>query len=410
MDYKKIIDELIENIDEGVQVIDQDGVTVFYNNKMAKLEKTKRYDVLGSGFQEGYPEVPVEQSTLLLAVNKNVSTINKKQTYLNKFGKEVNTINTTVPIIKNGKAVAAIEIAKDITTLTEMSNTIMDFQNSIVDEKKTPNRTIKKYTFDDIVGENEDFRAVIEDAKAMANNPYSVLICGETGTGKELFAQSIHFASNRKNKPFLAQNCAALPETLLEGILFGTAKGSYTGAVDRSGLFEQASGGTLLLDEISAMPFGLQSKLLRVLQEGYIRRIGGTKDIPVDVRVIATSNEPLEEMIERGEFRSDLYYRLNTLTLNVIPLRERKDDILLLAHEFINKHKERLECNVVGINDAAKEKLKSHDYRGNVRELENVIISAMSMIGNGGVFLYSTLQTLTSCPRNYSMKQRVCMI
>ncbi|MGN0702484.1 MAG: sigma-54 interaction domain-containing protein [Lentihominibacter sp.] len=382
MDYKKIIDELTEYIDEGVQVINHEGVTVVYNEKMAKLEKTKRFEVLGAGFREGYPDFPVGESTLLKAIEQNIPTLNKKQTYYNKYGKKISTINTTVPIIKNGQTIAAIEIAKDITTLTEMSNKLMDYQNEVGEKGKHNPGKIKKYTFDDIIGEDDNFRKLIKEAKAISNNPYSVLIYGETGTGKELFAQSIHFESSRNNKPFLAQNCAALPESLLEGILFGTSKGSFTGAVERSGLFEQASGGTLLLDEISAMPFELQSKLLRVLQENYIRRVGGNCDIPIDVRVIATSNEPLEKLIEQGKFREDLYYRLGTLSLKMIPLRERRNDILLLAETFIEKHSKIMGCDVLGLTDAAKEKLREHEYRGNVRELENVIIAAISIIGD----------------------------
>lgn len=172
-------------------------------------------------------------------------------------------------------------------------------------------------------------------AKKAAENDAAVFIYGETGTGKELFAQSIHTCGKRKDKPFLAQNCAAIPESLLEGILFGTAKGSFTGAVDREGMFEQANGGTLLLDEISAMPYDLQSKLLRVLQEDYIRRVGGMKDIPINVRIIATVNEPPEELIARGSLRKDLFYRLNVVNIKIPALRERLDDIPILAENSL---------------------------------------------------------------------------
>ena len=172
-----------------------------------------------------------------------------------------------------------------------------------------------------MVGENPLFTAAVEKARKAASNNASVFIYGETGTGKELFAQSIHYASSRKDKPFIGQNCAALPQALLEGILFGTSKGGFTGAVDRAGLFEQAKGGTLLLDEISAMPYELQSKLLRVLQEDYIRRVGGTQDIPVDTRIIATVNEDPLKLIGEGKLRKDLYYRLNVVNLSIPPLR-----------------------------------------------------------------------------------------
>ena len=220
---------------------------------------------------------------------------------------------------------------------------------------------------------------MVQRAKKAADNDASVFIYGETGTGKELFAQSIHYGGKRKEKPFLAQNCAAIPESLLEGILFGTSKGSFTGAVDREGLFEQANGGTLLLDEISAMPYDLQSKLLRVLQEDYIRRVGGTKDIPVNVRIIATVNEPPAELIAQGKLRKDLFYRINVVNLSIPPLRERKDDIPLLAEKFLEKHNKRFEKEIWMVSDGAVEKLKAYDYPGNVRELENIIEQAVSM-------------------------------
>ena len=222
-------------------------------------------------------------------------------------------------------------------------------------------------------------------AKKAAENDAAVFIYGETGTGKELFAQSIHTCGKRKDKPFLAQNCAAIPESLLEGILFGTAKGSFTGAVDREGMFEQANGGTLLLDEISAMPYDLQSKLLRVLQEDYIRRVGGMKDIPINVRIIATVNEPPEELIARGSLRKDLFYRLNVVNIKIPALRERLDDIPILAEKFLEKYNKRFGKEIWMMSDGAVKKLSHYDYPGNVRELENIIEQAVSMAENDHV-------------------------
>ena len=268
---------------------------------------------------------------------------------------------------------AAIEVAKDITDIRRMSDTLLELQK----EKTTPpeqrKNTIKRYTFDDIHGKNEDFQIALNRARKAAETDASVFIYGETGTGKELFAQSIHYGGKRHNKPFLAQNCAAIPESLLEGLLFGTSKGSFTGAVDREGLFEQANGGTLLLDEISAMPYDLQSKLLRVLQESYIRRVGGMKDIPINVRIIATVNEPPEDLIAQGKLRSDLYYRLNVVNLQIPALRERLDDVQVLAESFLEKFNKRYNKEMWMISDGALKKLKSHDYPGNVRELQNIM-------------------------------------
>ena len=377
--YKKIIDELIELIDEGIYIVDKDGIGKHYNEAMAYMEKVNKDDVLEKKFHEAFPDLSINESTIVKALKKNEPTMKQQQTYKNLYSKEITTINSTVPIVIDGKTVAAVEVAKDITNIWKMSDTLMELQKGNPEYAALPQNGIKRYTFDDIYGENPRFAQVVERAKRAADNDASVFIYGETGTGKELFAQSIHYHGNRRDKPFLAQNCAAIPETLLEGILFGTTKGSFTGAVDRAGLFEQANGGTLLLDEISAMPYDLQSKLLRVLQESYIRRVGGTKDIPINVRIIATVNEAPEDLIEQGKLRRDLYYRLNVINISIPALKERVDDIPLLAERFLEKHNKRFGKELWMVSDGAIKRLKHYDYPGNVRELENIIEQAVSM-------------------------------
>lgn len=385
--YKKIIDALIELVDEGVYIVDKDGIGTHYNEAMASMEKVNKEDVLGKKFHEAFPDFSMSESTMFKALKRKAPTLKQQQTYKNFYGKEITTINSTVPIVVNGETVAAVEVAKDITSIRQMSDTLLELQegalgHALEDKEKGPALTsggIRRYTFDDIYGQNPQFAQVVERAKRAAGNDASVFIYGETGTGKELFAQSIHYHGNRRNMPFIAQNCAAIPETLLEGILFGTTKGSFTGAVDRAGLFEQANGGTLLLDEISAMPYDLQSKLLRVLQESYIRRVGGTRDIPVNVRIIATVNEPAEELIEQGKLRPDLYYRLNIINISIPSLKERRDDIPLLAERFLEKHNKRFGKELWMVSDGAVKRLQHYDYPGNVRELENIIEQAVSM-------------------------------
>ncbi|NLT47531.1 MAG: sigma 54-interacting transcriptional regulator, partial [Clostridiales bacterium] len=283
------------------------------------------------------------------------------------------------PLFLDGQIVAAVEIARNITDIQKLSQAMLKFQKEPSDAEGSGKKRMKTYSFDMIIGENKNFKEVVNRAKKAAQSDASVLIYGDTGTGKELFAQSIHYHSDRRGKPLLAQNCAALPESLLEGILFGTAKGGFTGALDRAGLFEQADGGTLLLDEISAMPYELQGKLLRVLQEDYLRRVGGTSDIPLNVRIIATINEPAEKLIMKGKLRKDLYYRLAIININVPPLRERRDDIILLAEKFMEKHNKRFNKELWMISEDAKKMLLDHDYPGNVRELENIIMAAVSM-------------------------------
>lgn len=389
--YKKIIEALISLIDAGVYIVDEEGKGLFYNEAMADLEQINADDVVGKEFHKAFPGVKLTESTLYQALKKNVATKNKQQTYKNLYGKEVTTINSTVPVIHEGETFAAVEVAKDITNIRSMSDTIMELQESKIKPKEAAPK-IRKYTFDDIIGKSPLFMAAIERGRSAAKNNASVFIYGETGTGKELMAQSIHYASKRKNQPFLAQNCAALPESLLEGILFGTTKGGFTGAVDRAGLFEQANGGTLLLDEINSMPYELQSKLLRVLQESYIRRVGGSKDIPIDVRIIATVNEPPEKLMAEGKLRKDLYYRLNVVNIAIPPLRQRRDDIPLLAEQMLEKHNERFGTEIWMISDAANERLKEYDYPGNVRELENIIMQSMSLASTEHVLSNKMLQ------------------
>ena len=390
-DYMAVLQAAAEVLGEAMHIVDASGTTILYNEAMAGLEKISVEDALGKPFRKVFSNIPEEESTLYQALVNRRETRNKQQTYRNIYGKEVTTINTTVPIIVDGRVAAAMEVARDITDIKNMSDTILQLQDSISSETREREKDserqdepgqaggIRRYHFSDIIGENDAFRQALRKAEKAAMNSAPVFIYGETGTGKELFAQSIHFGGLRQKKPFLAQNCAALPESLLEGILFGTEKGGFTGAVDRAGLFEQADGGTLLLDEVSAMPYELQSKLLRVLQEKYIRRVGGSKDILVDVRIIAAVNEPPDKLIAAGALRQDLYYRLNVINITIPPLRERKDDIETLTQAFLKKYNAEYGREIWMISEAAMRKLKNHDYPGNVRELENIIMAAVSM-------------------------------
>lgn len=242
-----------------------------------------------------------------------------------------------------------------------------------------------KYRFENLIGNSPLMTQVCDMIQKVAPTVATVLINGESGTGKEVIAKTIHRNSPRATKPLVAVNCAALPENLLESEMFGHVKGAFTGAyADKQGLFEVANGGTLFLDEISSMPLLLQGKLLRVLQEREIRRVGGTKDIPVDVRVIAASNANLEQAVVKGSFRSDLYYRFAVITIDIPPLRERKEDILSLARHFV-----RLETPegtpTPGITPEAAQVLMDYDWPGNVRELENAMKHALTFLSEGDI-------------------------
>jgi arginine utilization regulatory protein len=379
--YKSIIEAIIQNIDVGIHVIDDKGTTILYNQAMGDMEGLQINDVVGNRLLDIFPSLTAETSTLYRVLDTKKPILNTRQTYLNKHGKQIKAINSTIPIMLTASKYGALEVAKDITKEQELSKRVEYLQHELA-TKDIEDDKLRGYTFKSLIGEGEKFQSSISIAKKAANSVSTVLIYGETGTGKELFAQSIHNESNRQDKPFIAQNCAALPETLLEGILFGTAKGGFTGAINRPGLFEQASGGTLLLDEINSMGLQLQAKLLRILQEGYVRRVGGLNDIPIDVRIIATTNEEPLELVQKGLLRKDLYYRLNVITLNIPPLRERKKDIPTLVEHFIKKYNARLKKDVWYLSNDVKEAFLHHDWPGNVRELENLIEGAMNMINN----------------------------
>jgi two-component system response regulator FlrC len=230
----------------------------------------------------------------------------------------------------------------------------------------------------EIITRNKEMKRLLREAEEIADSRASVFIQGESGTGKELFARYIHNNSKRQNKPFVAINCAALPENLLESELFGHEKGAFTGALNKKkGKFELAHQGSILLDEISEMDLQLQRKLLRVLQEREIDRVGGTDPIPIDVRIIATTNRNIEKQMEEGGFREDLYYRLNVIPFQLPPLRERLDDIPLLAEYFVNRYNHLDHRNVKGLTDDALTDLMSMPWKGNVREFENVMERAV---------------------------------
>ncbi len=245
-----------------------------------------------------------------------------------------------------------------------------------------------KFSFEQIIGESLSMKKAIDTARKIAeSNIASILLQGETGTGKELFAKAIHSASDRRNAPYLAINCAALPANLIESELFGYEQGAFTDAKKRKeGLFEQADGGTLFLDEIAEMDISLQAKLLRALEEGRFRRIGGLKEIPVDVRIIAASNRDLKQEGMEGTFRLDLYYRLSVVQIDIPPLRERGDDVLLLASHYIDNtnRKRRGETKLEGLSKATETIFRQYEWLGNVRELKNVIERA-SILEDGNL-------------------------
>ncbi|WP_134683379.1 sigma-54 interaction domain-containing protein [Brevibacillus migulae] len=378
----EMLQAILGTIDEGIHVVDANGITIFYNHVAARLDGLTEEEVLGKPLLEVFPSLDRHSSTLLRVIENGEPIYNKSQAYRNWKGMRVETINTTLPVYVDKRLVGAVEVAKDIGKLKELSERLIDLQAQLGKPRRTKRLQSDgtAYTFEDIVTNSKTMLQLIERARRAAKTSSPILIYGETGTGKELFVQSIHHASERHARPFIAQNCAALPDTLLESILFGTTKGSFTGAEDRPGLFELANGGTLFLDELNSMPLDLQAKLLRVLQDGKIRRIGSMQAVQVDVRVIAAVNEEPEIVMERGRLRTDLYYRLNVVSFALPPLRERKEDIALLTNHFLEKFNQKFKMNVTGLDKRVQEVFLQYHWPGNVRELEHVIEAAMNMV------------------------------
>lgn len=374
INFKQIIEmnmlyeTLLNELDIGIHIINEESKTIIYNRKMMEIESMERSDVLYKSPLEIFAFEENKNSTLIEALKLGKTNKNIKQTYFNNKGQEITTINDTFPIIENGKIKGAIEISKEISNLKQ---TI----------RMGPSRKQStKFTFDHIIGDSEAIQSIITEGKRVIRTSSSILLVGETGTGKELFAQSIHNESQRSTKPFISQNCAAIPDTLMESLLFGTNRGAFTGAIDKAGLFEEANGGTLLLDEINSLSPALQAKLLRAIQEKTIRRIGGTHEKEIDVRIIATINEDPFEAIAHNRLREDLYYRLSVVTLCLPPLRERKEDILALVQHFIEKYNTQFGLNVTDVDVNVREFFYAYDWPGNVRELEHIIEGSMNLI------------------------------
>ncbi|GAE37696.1 sigma-54 interaction domain-containing protein [Halalkalibacter akibai] len=382
-----IYEQVIDHIDVGIQVIDSDGKTIIYNKKKMDLESMDLEDVLNKSIHDVFRFEQEQDSRLLQALESGKEIKNAKQTYYNKDGKKITTINHTFPIVSNGERIGAVELANDISKYERLKENVLKNDHT-------------RYTFENIVGNSASLSEVINNAKRASRTSSSILIIGETGTGKEIFAQSIHNASERAQGPFISQNCAAIPDSLIESLLFGTKKGAFTGAIEKPGLFEQAEGGTLLLDEINSLNPALQAKLLRALQERTIRRVGDTRDKKINVRIIATINEDPIEAIAANSLRKDLYYRLSVVALFIPPLRERTEDIPLLTNFFINKYNRMFQMNIKAVDLGVEEAFKQYQWPGNVRELEHIIEGSMNLVNDD-----MTMIRYTDLPFHFLNKQ-----
>lgn len=402
--FDERVTEILNTLYEGITAIDTNGRITFCNIKAAELDNIDLHTAIGRHILEVYPSLSEKTSTLLNVLNTGEEIHDNIQAFQNYKGEKITTINTTIPIKKNKKIIGALEISRDITIMRQLSEEVLDLKTelfqrtntedeAIINDKKsepkkyrrekTSEESFRGYTFMDIIGHSDSILKLKSYAIRASQSSSPVLVYGETGTGKELFVQSIHNSSPRKDKPFVAQNCAAIPSTLLEGILFGTVKGSFTGAEDRAGLFELADEGTLYLDEINSTPLDLQAKLLRVLQDGYIRRVGDIKERKVDVRIIASTNMEPWECVERGVIRKDFFYRINVIYLEIPELKERKYDIPILLEHFLKKYNDSMGRKIKGITNEAMERILCYEWPGNVRELQHVIEGIMNIKETG---------------------------
>lgn len=377
------LEKIIEAISDGVVLSDAEGRVVVYNHAQEKLEELKSSDMVGKHLWEAYsydPDAPSEHRKVLQSGKK---IENKYDAHAINNGIPKYVSYSTYPILKNGKAIGVFSISKNETKLHSLLEETIELKRRFLSRDQETQESVEdagngtRYTFSQIVGESETMQQLIKEAQKIAWLDNGILIVGETGTGKEVFAQSIHNHGKKSSDPFIGINCAAIPENLLEGILFGTVNGSYTGAVDRSGLFEEARGGSLFLDELNSMPVTMQTKLLRVLQERKVNRVGSSEFVPIKCRVICATNEDPLKLIREGKLRQDLYYRIGGLSLYIAPLRDRPEDIRCLAQFFINKYNHLMHYKIERLSDALESAFARYDWPGNVRELEHVIENLM---------------------------------
>lgn len=366
------VETLFNNLYDGILIIDTDEVVQYINPAYTRITKVRYEDIIGKKIKEMRPGARLPS---VLKSKKAIAGVIREE-----FGVEY-SVNMS-PIFENSELVGAISVVSNIDDIYKLYQEIDKYKSKLKSLESRINAIQRaKYSLEDIISADLKSIELKNTIKKIAPKDTTVLIFGESGTGKELYANAIHNESNRSNGQFIAVNCASFKGSLLDSELFGYEEGSFTGAKreGKMGLFEAANKGTIFLDEVSEMDLEVQAKLLRTLQEGTIRRVGSVKETKIDVRVIAATNKNLEEMIDEGKFRNDLFYRISVFPLTIHPLRERKADILPLANTYIELYKNRLKSEII-INDEAKDLLYNYKWPGNVRELRNSIEFAINMM------------------------------
>lgn len=366
---------ILESIYNGIMVTDAEGYITHFNKPYGQFLGLDPEAQIGKHCTD-----VIENTRMHIVAETGKPEINQSHRI-----KGQNMVVQRIPIWKDGKVIAVFGqvMFKDIKDVSKLANKLTMLESKVkLYEEELINLRSTRYTFDSIIGNSQAITILKKEALNAASNQFPVLITGDSGTGKELFAQAIHHASPRKLYPFVRINCSAIPKDLLESELFGYDKGAFTGAKaeGKPGKFEIANHGTVFLDEIGDLPLEMQPKLLRVVEEKELERVGGTRVIRSDFRVIAATNQNLEKMLSDGRFRKDLFYRLNVIPLNIPPLRERRNDIIPLARHFIQQMAQEAAFPEINIGPEAEKALKRHDWPGNVRELLNVLERTLSSI------------------------------
>ncbi len=384
---------LIANfLDEGILVSDKSGKIIIYNDAMEKLENKKSDEMLGKFLWDayGYKDKSTSEHKRVLETNRPI--LKSYNAHITIGGQPQYVSYSTYPIFHEDETVGVISICNNEKNLRQLLNETFEkkrefnkLNTSRMTKHYNPNGTA--YTFADIVGSSLQMKTIIKQSQTIAWLDNNIMIIGETGTGKEVLAQSIHNFGKNSREPFVALNCSAIPENLLESILFGCVKGAYTGAVEHGGLIEEAKRGTLFLDELNAMPFNMQAKLLRVIQEKQYRRVGGNELYRLNCRVVSALNESPLELVERGMLREDLYYRLAGFNIYIPPLRERPDDTIELAEFFLRRYSAALNKNIFGMSSEVKRLITHYTWPGNIRQLEHLIENMLVLADGRESFL-----------------------
>ena len=370
----------LDQVAEGVQIYDKNACAVYFNKVSRKISHIPSgVDPQGRHLLDLY-NLDESVSTTMTALRTQSPVINRVDHFKASDDTSIATANTSYPILREGELLGAVVfeqteeiVQRNIKRMEETQRALKSFAS------RGSQITFSGYTFENVIGHSQRLRDAVAIAQKVAPQNSSVLLVGETGTGKEIFAQSIHRASSRRSKKFLAINCAAIPETLIESLLFGTQKGSFTGSEDKAGYFEEASGGTLFLDELNSMSLAMQSKILRVIQENTFRRVGGNKELKLDVRIISSCNEDPFRAIADNQFRRDLFYRLSTVMLELPPLREHLEDLEELVRYHLNATSYQYVHGITEVDPQVYAILRSYHWPGNVRELFHVLDYAQNV-------------------------------